>query len=216
MANAQVLSHWDHLQDRFQVSTVEFYSRLEAAIADRQLPAVTMSRVTAKEGGIGSADRLYFRVQRGKLTFDVCSAQYGTGHFFSWWLVEQPMKHALLIACLALVLLPLVFLAMVVYVGILQGPLLFFIGLAALAFFAPRLTPDGEGIDDLLLALPFIGHYYRLFFKPVTYYATDTRLMFQESVHRAVTGAINDLLDGQGLRALAPENLLAKSVDPLR
>jgi hypothetical protein len=86
----QTLSRWDHLFDGFQASSQEFYTRLEQAIASRQIPKAERMRIHWKEGGLLSAKREYLRVQRQEFIFDVCAAPFGTGFFVSWWLGELP------------------------------------------------------------------------------------------------------------------------------
>ncbi|MBX3177734.1 MAG: hypothetical protein KF886_10260 [Candidatus Hydrogenedentes bacterium] len=87
---SSVISHWDHLVEGMQYSTQDFYTALEQAIASRQIPDLKVSRVEIKEGGLLSAKRLYLRVWRKKLMFDVCGAPFGNAFFFSWWLTELP------------------------------------------------------------------------------------------------------------------------------
>src|SRR5688572_12043324 len=90
-----VMSHWSKLFENFQTSPLPFYDSVEAAIARREIPDVAMERVEYKEGGLISARREYLRVKRGKHAFDVCAAPFGTGFFFSTWLVEVPVLSGL-------------------------------------------------------------------------------------------------------------------------
>ncbi|OQP64744.1 hypothetical protein A3860_18470 [Niastella vici] len=69
----------------FSFSSLEFYSILENIIKQREMPSITMSRVTHKEGGIFSSDRIYLRISRGPLIYDVCAAPFGNGFFVSSW-----------------------------------------------------------------------------------------------------------------------------------
>lgn len=85
-----ILSHWYSRFDTFSYSTQEFYERLCAEIARRQMPDVRLLRVNLPEGGLLSSHRDYLRVTRGKFTFDLCAAPFGIDFFVSWWLVEQP------------------------------------------------------------------------------------------------------------------------------
>jgi hypothetical protein len=71
-------------------------------------------------------------------------------------------------------------------------------------------------IEDTLMALSFIGPLYVRFFKPVTYYAVDSRIMFEETVHETVLKVVEGLLAAKGARALAPEERKATSKDALR
>ena len=58
-----------------------------------------------------------------------------------------------------------------------------------------------------LARVPMIGPLLLRVFKPTTFYAYDTTLMFQESVGRAVREAIDSTRTKKGLRSLAPELL---------
>ena len=55
-----------------------------------------------------------------------------------------------------------------------------------------------------------------LTYKAITYYTLDTRLMFQASVHRALTDTISGLRTAQGLRALSADELRPTMRDLLR
>jgi hypothetical protein len=69
----------------FQFSSQEFYTTIENELKLREIPSITISRVTHKEGGVFSSDRIYLRISRGHLVYDVCAAPYGTGSFVSSW-----------------------------------------------------------------------------------------------------------------------------------
>jgi hypothetical protein len=69
----------------FQFSSQQFYTLLEEKITQREMPSLTVSRVTHKEGGLFSSDRIYLRISRGHLVYDVCAAPYGNGFFVSSW-----------------------------------------------------------------------------------------------------------------------------------
>jgi hypothetical protein len=99
--------------------------------------------------------------------------------------------------------------------GVVMGLLLFFVGLGALMLVVPNI-PEAQIVDDVLSAVPYVGLWYRKFFNPETFYVQDTRAMFQKSVHGTVTEIIDALLDGQGLRALSPDQSRAATADPLR
>src|ERR1700691_5230886 len=90
------ISHWDQLIPNCQASSLEFYNSVEKALEARSVPQTQWTRVEHKEGGIASANRVYFRTQRGKYAFDICAAPFGTGFFVSWWFTEPPLPFALL------------------------------------------------------------------------------------------------------------------------
>lgn len=87
---AVIFSHWFHLLEGLQESPKSFYTSLEELIKKRNLPEVSLSRTDYREGGIFSAKREYFRVQRKGYIFDICAAPFGQGFFISWWLGESP------------------------------------------------------------------------------------------------------------------------------
>lgn len=206
--SAEVMSHWHVLIEDFNTSALEFYARVERELKDRQIPELETERVDWHEGGVLSAKREYLRVSRGRLTYDICGAPYGKSYFFSSWMAVQPPDFAALYGCGALIGAFLVFLITVANAGLVKGTFIFLI-LTGIAWWVVRLmiASGSTGLEDTISAMPVIGPLYRLLFSPVTYYAQDTRLMFQESVHRTVTQAIAEIRTAQGLRALTPEEL---------
>jgi hypothetical protein len=90
MAQKPVLAHWYQRFDTFSMSTHEFYERLTAEIARREMPDVKLFRKDLPEGGFLSSDRDYLHARRGKYTFALCAAPFGIDFFVSWWLLEEP------------------------------------------------------------------------------------------------------------------------------
>lgn len=214
--SAEVISHWHLLIDDFNTSALDFYTSIEAALAARKVPDITISRVEWKEGGVFSAKREYFRVARGRLTFDICAAPYGASYFFSSWFAEQSLLHALLYAVLIILGLPVVFLIFLSQFGA-NGFLLFFLALAgALVLLRNSVQTGAALVEEMILAMPVIGPMYYRLFKPVTYYSTDTRIMFQESIHRAMVETIGEIRTARGLRALSQDETRPTMRDLLR
>jgi hypothetical protein len=63
-----------------------------------------------------------------------------------------------------------------------------------------------SGFWAWLAGLPYVGGFFgflRGVTKPLTYYKLDTGFMFQSVTHGAVTSALDELLEGKGMRALA-------------
>jgi hypothetical protein len=86
-----VLSHWYHLFEGMQESPKRFYDLLYQAVDLRKIPDIKILTITYREGGLLSAKRVYFRVQRKEHLFDICAAPFGANAFFvSWWLGEAP------------------------------------------------------------------------------------------------------------------------------
>lgn len=88
MANV-LLSHWHQPFENTQLSSMEFYQELYEAILAKQLPDITMFRVTYAEVGLFSARREYFRIQRNEYMYDICAAPFGTNFFISYWHSEM-------------------------------------------------------------------------------------------------------------------------------
>jgi hypothetical protein len=202
--DATVVSHWHHPIKNFQTSTLEFYAAVETALKPSEIPDYSVSRIDWREGGVLTARREYLRIQRGKLAFDICAAPFGTGFFFSWWLAELPPSHALLWALL-ICFFGLMFIGgMVVSYG-LSG--LFWgimLGVGAI-YFVGYLLKEGHlstEVEDIVLALPIFGGLYERFFKPSTYYKTDTTLMFQSAVNSVVQDVVEQVMSSKGLRPL--------------
>lgn len=207
--SAEVLSHWHILLDDFRTPVREFYEKVESNLKTRGVPEIRTELVMWNEAGILSAKRDYLRISRGRLTYDVCAAPYATNSFFfSTWMALQPPPSALLIGCGGLIGLPIVLGIVVKMFGLIGGTLAFLVllGAAVVALLA-EVQRGNTGLDDMLSAMPIIGFVYRLFFRPVTYYAEDTRIMLQESVQRAISDAIAEIQTAKGMRALAPEEL---------
>lgn len=82
---AALISNWMMTFEGLQFSTKEFYLMVEKRIKAHSVPAIKMSIVNYKEGGILSASRQYMRVQYHDLAFEICAAPFGNDFFVSWW-----------------------------------------------------------------------------------------------------------------------------------
>lgn len=215
MAGAAPLGHWSTLVEGLQASPQECYAAIEEAIQRREIPGAGTSRVTYHEGGLLSAERIYLRVSRKLLAFDICAAPFGSGFFFSWWQRELPASNAL--GCLVMLLAfgtvsfflralmrleepGAVSLSLTQAVGagcfFLLG-ILFAAGAAARAGFVFS--------EDAILDIPLVGALYNAIFRPATYYKLDTTDMYQKAVHAAVLEVVDDVMSAKGLRTLSPE-----------
>jgi hypothetical protein len=190
---------------------------VEEAIRQRNLPDIEMSRVLSKEGGIASANREYLRIRRKRIAFDICSAPYGNGHFFSWWLAKIPAKYGLLIVIGVLAMLLLVWMIFAtVFLSIFKGtcvnvlffPLTLLLGAPAiLLFFGFAIEQGFVDGEEWVLSVPWASYLYMTIFNPTTYYRLDTAMMFRDSVRSAVNEVLNGLREEKGLRLLGEEEL---------
>lgn len=204
-----ILSHWSTLLEEFHTSALDFYARVEQALARREIPDMRTSRVEYKESGVLSAQREYLRVERGEHVFDLCAAPFGRAYFFSSWLTEK--RPGLLAALGFVALYGVVLLFAMIIIGVffniigldgLTGAILNIFVLVAAAPFLFILLAEQIG-PEAVATLPIIGPLYVWIFLPATYYKLDTAAMFQKLVHNAVLEAIDELTTTHGLRTLS-------------
>jgi hypothetical protein len=203
VANVEVLSHWYQLVDGLAYSSHDFYAALGEAIRKRGIPDAEVSEAEHVESSIVSGKRLYLRVKRKGLTFDICAAPFGRGFFVSWWLVKLlgagffPAVCLIIGGSIAVVILT----KMAGLVGgLLLAVLIVPIGLMGLGHVVREGFLD---IEDDVLSIPIIGFLYNKIFKPFTYYRADTTLMFQSAVHAAVIEVLDGITTAKGMRALS-------------
>ncbi len=87
---SNVFSHWFQMIEGLSENPSAFYIRVESQIKKREIPGLKIKKVTCSEGGTFSAKRIYLRVKRKEIIFDICGAPFGNGFFVSWWLGEKP------------------------------------------------------------------------------------------------------------------------------
>lgn len=215
MSKPQVEGHWHSLIEGFATSSLDFYELVKAGIARREIPDLKISQVEWKQGGLGSGKRIYLRVSREGLNFDICAAPFGTGYFFSWWLARIPR---ILLDILFILFMLIVAGAMVraaasgeghegqTFVQFLIQGCSFFVLTPLALFLLGLLVRYGNlGLEPTVLSMPITGFFYGLIFRPQTYFNEDTAIMFRESVHHAVTEAIDQVTSAQGVRGLSED-----------
>jgi hypothetical protein len=209
---ANVISHWCHLIENFQTSSLAFYESVETAVQSRAVPETNRARIEHQEGGLASAKREYLRIHRGKHAFDICAAPFGSGFFVSWWFTEPPLRFAFLYTLgfffglvIALDIAFVVGAAIGAAMGLgafVGGSCAALVGVPALLWLLGNAMRQGRiGGESTVLAMPLVGSIYERMFAPATYYAVDTALMFQESVHNAVLEVVDCVTANKGVRA---------------
>jgi hypothetical protein len=220
MRKPQVESHWHSLIEGFATSSLDFYELVKAGIARREIPDLAISQVEWKESGLGSGKRIYLRVSREGLNFDICAAPFGKGYFFSWWLARIPrvlLDFAFIFLCFfAWWLIALVLVSMKGEGGqggcsVIFTPFVFLAMLLGLGFY---IRYGDTGHEPTVLSMPITGWLYGFIFRPQTYFNEDTAIMFRESVHSAVLEAIDAVTTAQGLRALSDEERKLPALRP--
>jgi hypothetical protein len=228
-SNEAVLSHWYELFENFSTSTQDFYAAVEEAIRRRKVPDIAISRVLFNEGGAWTAKREYLRIKRGRIVVDICSAPYGTSHFFSWWVAKLPTRYGLFGVMTLAMFLSFLFWRVVI-VSIFGGrsdpltalvnvsiawallPMTLLFGSPIVLFLLGLAVQGGIlGDEDWVLATPLLGFLYAKVFKPLTYYRLDTAYMFRDSISAVVGEVVNGLREEKGLRLLEEEELAPHS-----
>lgn len=82
--------HWHKTVPGLLISTTDLYNLVEKKLGEWKVPNLRISRVEVQEGWAFSDKRLYFRVQRDSLAFDIFAAPFGGGTFVSTWLWRDP------------------------------------------------------------------------------------------------------------------------------
>lgn len=204
-------SHWYNLIGGFQYSTQDYYAQIEQALQPHQIPEVSVSVVEYRESGIFSAKRVYLRIRRDRLVFDICGAPFGTGFFFSWWLGE--LRGANIFTVMAVLVGFLIAGSIIISIlssiftmifGYYMGMLFLLLSIPILFWLLGIFIRENPmGIEDMIMEIPVIGPIYERLFSPVTYYKIDTALMFQSAVHTVVLEVVDQITKAQGVRALS-------------
>lgn len=207
-----VISHWFTLVDNFQYSANDFYQAVEEELRDRRVPELKIERIEFHEGGAFSHKRVYLRLGRERLAFDVCAAPFGRAFFFSLRFIELP-RGGWLRVILFLALLGILYEvgrrafsvnprnSMLVVVGAV------IIGIAALVVKTVKEEKQGplnrrDGLDDFdmfLLNLPLVGPLYDRRRKD-TYYRQDTRLMYHTLITDIVKKKVEEVAALKGVK----------------
>jgi len=196
-----VLNHWIGFVDGFQTSPGEFYTALEKELADRKVPSMEMSRIEFPEGGLLSEKRVYLRMLRERMVFDVCAAPFGSGFFFSCRTSEIPLVLQLGRLLLVFIVLIFIFWGLTKVFGFFSG-ILVLLMLLALAIYAMR-NAVAMGLHDLdrnLLQSPVVGNIYEVWFRKETYHRIDSRLCYLETVPSVVKKLAEDTTAAKGVK----------------
>jgi hypothetical protein len=205
---APPLQHWIAFVDGFEYAPSEFYDAVEKELKARQVPGMEMSRIEFTQGGMLSDKRLYLRMMRERLTFDVCAAPFGTSFFFSCRMADIAATvklWQLLVVIVALgvcVLLSFTLLTKVFGgLAIILFPFLW-IALLILGIYVLRnaVAMGLRDLDTALINSPIVGPIYEAWFRKETYYRADTRLMYLEVVGSTVKKLAEDAVAVKGVK----------------
>lgn len=188
------------LIEGFKTSTDAFYHSIEGELEARKVPGLDLERIGYREGGPLSSKRDYLRMRRERLTFDLCSAPFGTSWFFSYRFCEIPAPlplWQLLVVVAAIAALASAYAALF---GMLWGCAI--IGMTALGFallVRNALTLGLEDFDAWLLTFPILGRVYEGLLRKETFFRQDTRFMYAEMVERIIQAKIKEVTASEGI-----------------
>jgi hypothetical protein len=188
------------LIDGFETSTDAFYQSIEEELQTRKVPGLELTRVDFREGGLLSAKRDYLRMRRERLTFDLCSAPFGTSWFFSYRFSEIPAPFPLGHLLIVITLICALAAGYLALFGPLWGGIT--IGMTVLGFallLRNTLTLGFDDFDAWLLTVPVFGRVYELLFRRETFFRQDTRHMYVEIVERIIQAKIKEVTAAEGI-----------------
>ena len=199
----EVLNHWIASADDFAFSPKEFYDLVRKQLETIKVPGLEISQKEYAEGGLLSANRIYLRLIRERLAFDVCAAPFGTRFFFSCRTVYSPVKLTPIHIILALVYLALIYRGLIHFLDLITGAVA--LGAIIITFIFMLWTVVANGLTDVdtaLLKIPGIGPIYEVFFRKETYYRHDTRLMFLDTIPTVVQGIAGEITAEKGVKLI--------------
>ncbi len=191
------------LIDGFQTSSDQFYQSIESELETRQVPGLELQRLDYHEGGLLSAKREYLRMRRERLTFDLCSAPFGTSWFFSYRFCEIPAPLPLWQLLLVLILCGSLALGYVALFGPIWGGIV--VGMTILGFglvLRNSLTLGFDDFDAWLLTVPVFGRIYEALFRKETFFRQDTRFMYAEMLERLIQDKIREVTGEDGIEKI--------------
>lgn len=200
---AEVIDHWIGFADNFQFASADFYNSVEKELQARQVPGLEISRIDFAEGGLLSDKRVYLRMLRERLVFDVCAAPFGTRYFFSCRMAEIPavvQLWQLLLLALGIGTVCELFWKMS---GLFWGTLLILLVLGILVYVLRNAVALGlQDLDATLIKSPVVGPIYERWFRKETYYRVDTRLMYLDTVSNVVKALAEEVTGAKGVKLL--------------
>ncbi len=185
--------------DGMEGATEEFYQGIEGELKKREVPSMEISREEYSEGGFGSSKRIYLRMRRERLVFDVCSAPFGKGWFYSYRFAEIPACLMIWELLLAFALLAGLVFSYILLFGALWGAVIIgstLLGIGVLLHNSRSLS--FFGLDDFLMRLPVFGIVYEVVLRKETYYLEDTRIMYMTLVRDMIEAHVKEAVDEKG------------------
>lgn len=196
-----VLNHWMDIAEGFSLSSQEFYNSLEQLIAEHRIPDMKCFRVEFNEGLPGTDKRIYLRVQRKLLAFDICAAPYGADFFFSCRTVAVPFPIQpwhLLVAAFVLMFMNDIFRPLMGDSFALIAMVTFLVAVAQTFYYAKE--DNAAKVHEFLMKIPVIGQIYYNWFYVESYYRQDTRMMYMDLIPNLVRRLVGEATAAQGVK----------------
>lgn len=196
-----VHAHWYALLPNFRSAPGTLYARIIENLEKLEIPAMKTKQMNLTEGGLVTSKRVYLRMERERLVFDVCSAPFGTSWFFSCRICEIPFVFRLWEILLMITIL-IVLIALFVAVFDLIGGTFLIIGLlVSLPLIARRMAcKNNKEFDTVIQRIPAFGTLYEMFVRRNnTYYREDTQLMYSMTVNSVVRSSVETLAKERGV-----------------
>jgi len=195
------LDYWLAPVEGFTYPPSEFYAAIEKEMAALKVPSMEISRVEFAEGGLLSDKRIYLRMIRERLAFDICAAPFGTNYFFSYRAIYTPP----VIEIWHVVVLTVVFWGVYSLLDKFLGPKFAewaFVGLllAIAQVFRNTIALELSDLDATLIKTPVVGPIYERLFRKKTYYRDDTRNMYLSTVPMIVKRLADDTTGAKGIK----------------
>ena len=197
----EVLDHWISFADGFSLPPKEFYEAVQTELAARKIPKMEMSRVEYAEGGLLSDRRVYLRMIRERLAFDMCAAPFGNTYFFSCRTVHSPPAVKLWHIIVVIVFFSVVYSLLLKYLGLDYATVaLLALFLAIIETFRNAITLGLSDLDNALMKIPVVGPIYENWFRRETYYREDARLAYLSVVPAIIKEVADKVTGAKGIK----------------
>lgn len=206
----EVIEHWYSLVREENFSSSEFYDAIEVKLRSHEVPGLSLRRIDLLEGGALSDKRQYLRMQRERLTFDLCAAPVGVNYFFSYRFYLPKVRAGVfcyVAVIMGLGLLWALFAASDVYYGSAAFVVVLLIGLT-------MMLSEDEAHKSSLLEMPVLGDIYEQFFFKDTYYRKDMRMAYCSIVSTLVKEEFERVTAAKGVK-LVREHTYSPQMDAL-
>lgn len=199
--NDEVLDHWISFADGFNQPPQEFYALVKKELDARKIPSMEMSEIEYAEGGLLSDKRIYLRMLRERLAFDLCAAPFGNSYFFSCRTVHSPPALRLWHIAAAVLFFWIVYVQMLRLLGFFFADIAIVALLIAIAeVFRNAVGMGLNDLDNALMKIPIFGPIYENWFRKETYYREDARLVYLKMVPEIVKKAAEEVTGEKGIK----------------